>query len=129
MIEVVKYRLEIIVLVNIYIYQSFVSYVIYNMQYMIYNIWYKYIYYCSLHMVFQLVQQWLSTDGKCKNPKVVHSTGLGVSVSLQYRSESWRSRLWRSGFSSKQEDKQTKCQGIFLPCSLYMLLWEGVPQI
>lgn len=58
------------------------------MQYMIYNILYKYIYYCSLHALFQLVQQWLSTDGKCKNSKVVHSTGLGVSVSLQYRSES-----------------------------------------
>lgn len=43
--------------------------------------------------VVQLVQQWLSTNEKSKNPAVVQSVRLDVATGLQYPSESERSRF------------------------------------
>jgi hypothetical protein len=41
-----------------------------------------------LQAVVQLVQQWLSTNRKSKNPVVVQYTRLDVSAGLQYMAKS-----------------------------------------
>lgn len=51
------------------------------------------IYWFGLQTMDQLVQQWLSTNGRPKNPAVVLSMRLDVSAGFHYMLESQRSMV------------------------------------
>lgn len=77
------------------------------------------IYYSSLQAVAQLVQQWLSTNVKSKNPVVLSPQG-------------WMSQLVLSNYQSSEEVGSNVNEGIDFPVrhraktSLYRLLAEDM---
>lgn len=76
----------------------------------------------------QVVQKWLSTNRRFKNPAVVPSMRLAVSAGLRFVLESWRSRLWcqwSNGLARASREEQK----FSFSLSSYRLIAEDVVQI
>ena len=70
--------------------------------------------------MIQLIQQWLPTSGRSKNPVVVQCTRLNVSADLQHMQNTEETAIYSSeGMDMLQrggEVKQEKGKHFLLPC-------------
>lgn len=75
----------------------------------------------------QLIQEWLSIDGKCKNPVVVQFTTLTVSVGLICQNpEEVVSNVIERTESPVTTGESTQRTSFLLPCPLDKLLAESI---